>query len=120
MNTKACTRNMKSSALIAALTLSIHWTTEAGATTTRKGRTVFVHVTKWPESGKIQLPPVDAELLRTGLMNDGKARAIQSANGVEISVAPDLRDSAVTTVALTFDRDMMDLSSGGLRESTTR
>ena len=80
---------------------------------TRKGKTIYLHVMKWPESGKIQLPPVDAKLVKAALMTGKPAGVTQSAAGLEIAVAPEHREPSVTTVAMEFDRDVSQLVVAG-------
>jgi alpha-L-fucosidase len=80
---------------------------------TRKGNTVYLHVLKWPESGKLRLPAICAQLVKASLMAGGKAEATQSGAGLEISVVPEIREPVVTTVALEFDREVLDLAVAG-------
>ena len=80
---------------------------------TRKGKTIYLHVMKWPESGKIQLPPIEAKLVKATLMTGKPAGVTQSAAGLEIAVAPENREPVVTTVAIEFDRDVSQLVVAG-------
>jgi alpha-L-fucosidase len=75
--------------------------------TTRKGKTIYVHVIKWPESGVLKLPSVEAKLVNSRLLAGGNVDARQTDNGLEISVAVKDRISAVTVVALEFNSDVM-------------
>ncbi|MEI8288215.1 MAG: alpha-L-fucosidase [Verrucomicrobiota bacterium] len=75
--------------------------------TTRKGKTIYVHVLKWPESGALKLPPVSAKLLNARLLCGGKADVKQSATELGISVVASDRQKTVTVVALEFDSDVM-------------
>ena len=76
---------------------------------TRKGNRIYLHVMKWPESGALRTPPIDAKLVKAFLLKGGAADGKQTAAGLEISVCAELREPGVTTVALEFDRDVMDL-----------
>ena len=77
--------------------------------TTRKGKTIYVHVFKWPASGALKLPAVGAKLVSARLMSGGKVDAKQSDEGLGISVAESKRQKTVTVVALEFDSDVMKL-----------
>ena len=75
--------------------------------TTRRDKTVYVHVSKWPESGALKLPTVEAKLVNARLLSGGKVDAKQTESGLEISVAESSRQNAVTVVSLEFDSDVM-------------
>jgi alpha-L-fucosidase len=75
--------------------------------TTRKGKTIYLHVMKWPEPGWINLPSIGAKLVKATLMNGTTVEARQSPDGIRIAVKPEARDSAATTIALEFDRDIL-------------
>lgn len=75
--------------------------------TTRKGKTIYVHVFKWPEAGALKLPAIGAKLVNARLLAGGKVDAKQTDNGLEISVPESSRQKAVTVVALEFDSDVM-------------
>ena len=75
--------------------------------TTRKGKTIYVHVFKWPESGMLKLPNVAPKLVSARLLAGGKVDAKHTESGLEISVAQSSRQKAVTVVALEFDSDVM-------------
>ena len=77
--------------------------------TTRKGKTIYVHVFKWPESGVLKLPNIPAKLLNAYLLDGGKVDAKQTDNGLEMFVSESLRQKAVTVVALEFDSEVMKL-----------
>ena len=75
--------------------------------TTRKGKTIYVHVVKWPESGALKLPNVSAKLMSARLLTEGKVDAKQTQSGLEITVPESSRQKAVTVTALEFDSDVM-------------
>ena len=76
---------------------------------TRKGNRIYLHVMKWPESGNLTIPPLDAKLVKAVLMKGGKADVKQSDAGFGISVPNESREPGVTTVGLEFDRNVLDL-----------
>jgi alpha-L-fucosidase len=76
-------------------------------TSTRKGRTIYVHVLKWP-NGVLKLPGLPGKIVSAKILgNGGKADVQQMEGGIEIAVAPGDRDASDTVVALKFDRDVM-------------
>ena len=78
-------------------------------TSTRKGNRIYLHVIKWPESGNLIIPPLEAKLVKAVLMKGAKAAVKQSEAGLEISVPVESREPGVTTVGMEFDRNVMDL-----------
>jgi alpha-L-fucosidase len=77
---------------------------------TRKGRTIFLHVFNWTGES-LSLPPIRAKVIRSRLLNGGKPRVVQSDSGVEISVTPAQRDPVDTVVALDLDRSAATLEA---------
>ena len=75
--------------------------------TTRKGKTIYVHVFNWPQ-GALQLPPIPVKLVHARLLNGSKVDARQSDAGLEIFVPESSRQKADTVVALDFDGDVME------------
>lgn len=76
-------------------------------TSTRKGRTIYVHVLKWPD-GALKLPSLPGKIVGAKILgNGGKADVRETEGGIEIAVAPGERDANDTVVALKFDRDVM-------------
>jgi len=76
---------------------------------TRKGKNIFVHILKWPESGCVKLPSIPASLVQARLLSGGNVEAKQSENRLEISVKETERLPVNTVVKLEFDRDVMQL-----------
>lgn len=74
--------------------------------TTRRGKTIFVHIFKWP-SGALQLPPVAVKLVEARLLSGGQVDVKQTGKGLEISVSETDRQKIDTVVALKFDGDVM-------------
>jgi len=75
--------------------------------TTRKGKTVYVHVLKWPESGPLKLPNLPAKLVGARLLTGGKVNAKQFDDTLEIVVSKEYRQPANTVIALEFDGNVM-------------
>ena len=73
---------------------------------TRRGDTVYVHILKWPD-GPLRLPSLPAKIRNARLLAGGKADVRQTPAGIEISVAPALRDPNDTVVALKLDNDAL-------------
>jgi len=75
---------------------------------TRRGNTVYVHITGWPEE-TLSLPPLPATIVNSRLLTGGSALVKQSATGIEISVPPADRQPIDTIVALELDKPALDL-----------
>lgn len=80
----------------------------AYGTSTRKGRTIFVHLRDWP-GDSLRLPPIGAKILEARALTGGAARWSQSDTGIEVSVAEVDRQSLDTIIALEIDRNAMEL-----------
>ncbi len=78
-------------------------------TSTRQGKTIYVHVLKWPPAA-LRLPPIPAKMLRAERLQGGKVEARQTPDGIELTVPPALRDPYDTVVALRLDSDALQLS----------
>lgn len=83
------------------------WKPTSNIASTRKGKTIYVLVLKWPESGVIHLPAIPATIKSAKIPGGGKVKFSQSDSGVEMSVAPELRDPSATVIALTLKTDAM-------------
>lgn len=82
------------------------WKPTAALASTRKGKTIYVHVLKWPD-GPVKLPDIPAKIVSVKLLDGGPAEVRQSENRIEISVAPARRDASDTVVALQLDTEAM-------------
>lgn len=82
------------------------WKPTPNIASTRKGKTIFVHVLKWPD-GPVRLPNIPANIRSARLLNGGKAEFAQTEAGIELRVAPEHRDSANTVIALKLDGDAL-------------
>jgi alpha-L-fucosidase len=69
---------------------------------TRSGNTIYVHVLAWPGE-TLTLPAIPARIVSASVLGGGAARVEQSAQRIEISVAPAARDDMDTVVALQLD-----------------
>ncbi len=80
------------------------WNATSAIVSTRKAKTIYVHILKWPD-GAVKLPNIPAKIVSAKLLNSGKAKLRQTEAGIEISVAPENRDAADTVIALKLDCD---------------
>jgi len=76
---------------------------------TRTGKTIYLHVLNWPESGTVKLPSLPAKVVSSTLLAGGSAGVRQSDQSLEISIPHDRREAADTVVALTFNSDAMSI-----------
>jgi alpha-L-fucosidase len=79
--------------------------------TTRTGKTVYVHILKWPVDGALILPNLKAKLVRSRLLSGGQVDVQQSDSALKISVPASARQKIDTVLALDFDGDVMKLSA---------
>ncbi len=77
--------------------------------TTRKGKTVFVHVMKWQEGHRVVLPQIAATLKSSRLLNGGACQVESTQNGIRISVSPEHQTPGATVVVLEFEEDVSHL-----------
>jgi alpha-L-fucosidase len=77
---------------------------------TRKGKTVFIHMLKWPNS-PVQFPPIPAKILRAELLTARKAEFSQTEKQIGIFVPPGDRDANDTVVALTLDKETASIAT---------
>ncbi len=70
---------------------------------TRKGKTIFVHVFKWPGES-LTLPAMPAKVLKARLLGRGSATVLQTDSSLQISVPAADREPADTVIALELDR----------------
>ena len=82
------------------------WKPTQSIASTRKSKTIYVHVLKWP-NGLVKLPNIPAKIVSAKLPKGGKADVRQTESGIEISVAPAHRDANDSVVALKLDSDAM-------------
>ncbi len=75
---------------------------------TRKGNTVYVHVTAWPQE-TLLLPPLPAKIVNSRLLTGGTATVKQGDGGLEIAVPKRDRQEIDTIVVLELDRPAMEI-----------
>jgi len=78
------------------------WKPTPSITSTRKGKTIYVHILKWPD-GPVKLPEIPAKIVSAKVLGGGKAEVRQTESGIEISVAAADRDASDTVVTLKLD-----------------
>ena len=76
--------------------------------TTRRGKTIYVHVLNWP-SGGLKLPPVVVQLVHARWLSGGQVESKQTDAGLEILVPEADRQKTETVVAMEFAGDVMKL-----------
>ncbi len=75
---------------------------EWGVSTCR-GRSVYLHVFRWPPRGALALPPLERRVLAASVVGGGGADVRQAATGLSIDVPPPHRRSIDTVVRLDLD-----------------
>ena len=93
------------------------WKPTAAIASTRKGKTVYIHVLKWPDE-PVKLPDIPARIVSAKLLEGGAAEVRQAENGIEISVAAASRDASDTVVALLLDTEAMKIPAGDVTPPT--
>lgn len=73
---------------------------------THKGRQVYLHVLKWPESGPLVLPQLPAKVLEAVALTGGTPGFRQSATALEVTLAESARDPLDTVIRLTLDQPL--------------
>jgi alpha-L-fucosidase len=76
---------------------------------TRKGNTVYLHITAWPEP-VLALPPLPAKIVKSRALAGGEATVKQTEAGVEVAVPVEGRQAIDTVVALELDRPALELA----------
>ena len=75
---------------------------------TRRDKTIYVHVLKWPETSVLKLPERGGEAGGCAFVGAGARWTRSKRSGdLKISIAESLRRKAVTVVALEFDSPVM-------------
>ena len=77
---------------------------------TRKGDTIYLHVLEWADD-TLKLPVIPAKVVRSRLLNGGKAEVRQTTTGLEIFVHESDRQPIDTVVAIELDRSTLDLAA---------
>jgi alpha-L-fucosidase len=74
----------------------------AWGASTRKGRTIYVHVLKW-SGDSVALPKIPPKIVKASLLSGGKAEVEQTDAGIRIAVRPEDRQPIVTSIKLELD-----------------
>jgi alpha-L-fucosidase len=88
------------------------WKPTKTLASTRRGKTVFLHVLRW-NGDSISLPPLPAKIRRARLLTGGKVEFWQGIDGVTLTVAPRDQQEVDTIVRLDLDRPAMELRPVG-------
>ena len=80
-----------------------------GCVSTRKDRTIYVHVLKWYDD-RVLLPAVAKKIVSHAVLTGGTATVTETADGLEITVAPEHRQELDTIIALDLDSSAADLA----------
>jgi len=83
---------------------------------TRRGRTVYVHVLD-PKQLPLAVPPLKARILSASVLGGGAARVERSEEGFRLDVPPERRDSIDTIIKLELDRPASELGLVPLRSA---
>lgn len=75
---------------------------------TRKGNTVYLHITGWPEE-TLRLPALPAKIVKTAVLTGGNATVKQTGEGIEIAVPQADRQEIDTIVALELDQPALEI-----------
>jgi len=94
------------------------WKPTVSIASTRKGRTIYVHILKWSEE-TAKLPNVPAKIISAKILGGGKAGFHQAESGIEISVAPENRDTGDTVVELKLDSAALKIPAVGVTPAST-
>ncbi|MCU0961864.1 MAG: alpha-L-fucosidase [Pirellulaceae bacterium] len=77
---------------------------------TRKNKTIFVHVRDWSDE-TVHLPAIPAQVLDSRVLTGGQAVVKQTDAGISIQVPTQDRQTLDTIIALELDRSALDLSA---------
>jgi len=76
---------------------------------TRKGRTIYLHILAWPEE-MLTLPSLPAAIVKGSSLTGGEATVRQTEAGIEIAVPKSDRQEIDTIVALELDKPAADIA----------
>jgi alpha-L-fucosidase len=69
---------------------------------THRDNSIYLHVFCWPEGG-LKLPAISRQIMANQVLSGGKATISQTADGITVSLAPELRNSVDTVIHLQVD-----------------
>jgi len=84
------------------------WKPTPSITSTRKSKTIYVHILKWPD-GPVKLSGIPARIVSARVLGGGKAEVHQTESGIEISVAAADRDASDTVITLKLDSNAQNI-----------
>jgi len=76
---------------------------------TRKGKTIYVHIFAWEKDG-LTLAPVPAKVVKSWAVTGGEAKVVQTDAGIEINVPKTARQPIDTIIALELDKPALDIA----------
>lgn len=76
---------------------------------TRKGNTVYLHITEWPDE-TLKLPTLAAKVRSSRVLSGGTVQITQTATSLTVTVPQNDRQALDTIVALELDRPALELS----------
>jgi len=76
---------------------------------TRKDRTIYLHVQRWPEDA-LTLPAIPAEVVRSVALTGGPVTVKQGGEAIQVSVPAGDRQAIDTIIALELDRPACDIA----------
>jgi len=82
------------------------WKPASYGVSTRKGRTIFVHVLRW-DGDAVRLPAIQGKIVSAKALTGGKVEVQQEADVISLRVAPEYRHEIDTVVALRLNRSAM-------------
>ena len=85
-----------------------------GCLTTRRGKTIYVHVLKWYDD-RVRLPAIPHKILSHEILTGGDAVIRQTDDGIDIVVPQEYRRALDTIVALHLDDSAMDMEVAAIR-----
>jgi alpha-L-fucosidase len=87
------------------------WKPTGNLVSTRRDRTVYVHVLKWPTSGTVTLPALDRKVESARVFAGKPVSVVEKDGRWTIDVPADQRHSIDTIIELTLDRSAMELQA---------
>ena len=86
---------------------------------TRKGKTIFLHLWQWPK-GPVRLPPIPAKVVRTRILTGGQAETHQTDAGLEITLPDSAWQPLDTIITLELNRSALDLAAVDVPNAAAR
>lgn len=83
--------------------------TTANISTTRSGKTIYIHVLRWHNSEYLKLPPLPATIKKAKLLTGGKMSFYQTPESVELFIPEIFRDEIDTIIELELKTSAMEI-----------